>query len=84
MKFVAARPFGDPEIAARKLLDIVTASIAESGLPYAYTSATKTAFTQAGGSIVEYVVGCEFAAWQNWFETDRSGTWIVLLPDGAL
>ena len=83
MKFVDNKPLADPEAAARKLLDIVRASIAESSLPYAYTGATNTAFTRAGGSIEEYAAGLEHAAAQKWLEIDRSGTRIVLLPDGA-
>ena len=44
---------GQITVPARKLLDIVRASIAESGLRHAYNGATNTAFTQAGGSIEE-------------------------------
>ena len=47
VKFVADRPFADPETAARKLLDIVRASIADSGLPHAYTGVTNTLFLRA-------------------------------------
>jgi hypothetical protein len=83
MKFVTDRPFADPEAAARKLLDIARASIAESGLPHAYTGRTNGAFTSAGGSIAEYSAGIAAAVALKWFEIDRSGTRIVLLPDGA-
>jgi hypothetical protein len=34
MKFVSDRPYADPEAAARKLLDIIRASLAASGLPH--------------------------------------------------
>ncbi|MEO6780995.1 MAG: hypothetical protein ABI407_07520 [Bradyrhizobium sp.] len=54
MKFVGDRPFSDPDAAARKLLDIVRASIAESGLRFAYTGASNTAFAHAGGSVAEH------------------------------
>ena len=83
MKFKEGHPFSDPATAARKLLDIVRASIAESRLPYAYTGATNTDFLRAGGSVDEYTVGMKHAAAQKWIEVDRSGTRIVLLPDGA-
>jgi hypothetical protein len=79
MKFIEARPFTDPDAAARKLLDIVRGSINESGLPHAYTGATNTAFTRAGGSIAEYSIGMKHAAAQKSFEVDRSGTRIILL-----
>jgi hypothetical protein len=77
------RPFTDPDAAARKLLHIVRGSIAQSGLRYAYTGATNTEFTRAGGSIEEYSVGMKHAAAQKWFEVDTSGTRINLLADGA-
>ncbi|WMT71131.1 hypothetical protein [Bradyrhizobium sp. Ash2021] len=83
MKFIGDRPFSDPDAAARKLLDIVRGSINESGLPHAYTGATNTEFTQAGGSVEEYSIGMKHAAAQKWFEIDPSGTRIVLLADGA-
>ena len=83
MKYATPRPFADPEKAARKLLDIVRASIAESRLPYAYTGATNTDFLRAGGSVAEYSVGMKHAAAQKWIKVDRSGTRIELLPDGA-
>ena len=85
MKFVrdSDRPLSNPDAAARKLLDIVRASIAESGLRYAYTGATNTAFTDAGGSVAEYLTGMKHGRTQKWFEVDRSGTRIVLLADGA-
>lgn len=83
MKFVSDRPFADPEAAARKLLDIVRASIAESGWPHAYTGATNSAFTDAGGSIQEYAAGMAYARERQWFRVDRSGTRIELLADGA-
>jgi hypothetical protein len=57
MKFMETRPFAKPEAAARKLLDIVWASVAESGLPHAYTGETHGAFMRAGGSVGEYTVG---------------------------
>jgi hypothetical protein len=83
MKFIEPRPFADPNTAARKLLDIARGSIADSGLRHAYTGATNTAFTDAGGSVAEYLVGMKHAAAQSWFEVDSSGTRIILLPDGA-
>lgn len=83
MKFVTDRPYADPEAAARKLLDIVRASIAASGLPHAYTGSTNTAFTQGGGSLAEYSAGIAYATERQLFKIDRSGTRIEVLPDGA-
>jgi hypothetical protein len=79
MRFVETRPFADPHTAARKL----RGSIDHSGLRFAYTGVTNTTFTNAGGSVAEYLVGMKHAAAQNWFEVDTSCTRIILLPDGA-
>ena len=49
MKYFSDRPFNYPEVAARKLLDLVRNSISTSGLPCAYTGAVNLAFTRAGG-----------------------------------
>ena len=76
------RPFAKPEAAARKLLDIVWASVTESGLAHAYTGETHAAFMRAGGNVGEYAAGRDFAAAQKWFEIDRAGTRIILLPAG--
>ena len=83
MKFAAHRPYAKPEAAARLLLDIVRGSIDESKLPYAYTGATSTAFTRAGGSIAEYSAGMASAAARKWLKIDGSGTRITMLVDGA-
>jgi hypothetical protein len=83
LKLTADRPYSKPDAAARLLLDIVRGSIAESKLPYAYTGATNSAFTRAGGSIAEYSIGIDHAAALKWLEVDSSGTRITLLADGA-
>lgn len=83
MKYASERPLANPETAARKLLDIVRASIAESKLPHAYTGATNAAFLSAGGSVAEYSAGVAFAKARQWFQIERSGTRIELMPDGA-
>jgi hypothetical protein len=83
MKFATARAYADPEAAARLLLDIVRGSIVESDLLYAYTGATNTTFTRAGGSVAEYAAGMAYAAEQKWLKVDSSGTRITLLADGA-
>ena len=73
MKFTEDLPFADPEAAARKPLDIVRASIAESGLPHACTGATDADFLRARGSVDEYSAGMKSAAARKWLEINRSG-----------
>ena len=67
MKYFSDRPFNDPEVAARKLLDLVRNSISTSGLPCAYTGAVNLAFTRAGGNGDEYVAGMQYATARKWF-----------------
>jgi hypothetical protein len=83
VKFATERPYADPEAAARLLLDIVRGSIVESDLPYAYTGATNSMFTRAGGSVAEYSAGIAYAVMQKWLIIDRSGTRVTLLTDDA-
>ena len=83
MKHISDRPFNDPEAAARKLVDLVRASITTSGLSHAYTGAVNLAFIRAGGTGGDYVAGRQYATAEKWFEIDRSGTRMVLLADGA-
>ncbi len=82
MKYLATAPsmIRRPQ---RKLLDLVRSSIGSSGMPYAYTGEVNLAFLRDGGDGDEYVAGVKLAAERNWFEIDRSGTRIRLLPDGA-
>jgi hypothetical protein len=82
-KYIGDRPYTDPEVAARKLLDIVRGFIEQNGLSRTYTGVTNRAFLDAGGSPAEYTAGVKYAAAQKWFEVDRSGTRITVLPDGA-
>lgn len=73
MKYAVDREFANPEAAARKLLDIVRASIAESSLPYAYTGATNSEFLRAGGSISEYTAARNMRLRKNGLRlTDRA------------
>jgi hypothetical protein len=83
VKFVTDRSFADPEAAARKLLDIVRASIAESQLPFAYTGATNTAFTRAGGGVQEYSAGCGIRPGAAMVQDRSFRHAIELLADGA-
>jgi hypothetical protein len=38
---------------------------------------------QAGGDVTEYIAGRDYAIAPGWLETDRSGTWIILLQELA-
>ena len=83
MTFKEERPYAEPELAARKLLDLVRASIAKTGLPHAHIGSVNSAFLKDGGSVDEYIAGRKYATDRKWFEIDRSHTRIILLADGA-
>lgn len=78
-RFKDDRPFASPEAAARKLLEIVQAEVAGSGLPYGYTGTWNSSFTRAGGSISEYAEGRDYGIPQGWFSIDDSGTRVTPL-----
>jgi hypothetical protein len=73
-RFKEDPPYASPEAAARKLLGIVQAEVAESGLPYGYTGTWNWSFTRAGGTITEYAEGRKYGIAQGWFSIDDSGT----------
>lgn len=80
--FVEARPFADPEAAARELFRIYRMKLAD-GASHPYTGVTNSQFTSvSGGSVAEYALGRDFGIAQKWFRIDESGTRVFLLPDG--
>lgn len=85
-RFKEDRPLASPEAAARKLLEIVQAEVAESGLPHGYTGTWNSSFTRSGGSIAEYAAGRDYGVAQGWFSIDDSGTRVtpkINPPTGA-
>jgi hypothetical protein len=82
MKFVRDRPFGNPEAAARKLLQLVLQQDIDVG-QFASIGAINRAFLGAGGSELEYVAGCGCAIENQWIKIDSSGSRIILLDTGA-
>jgi hypothetical protein len=81
-KFVAARPFADPDAVARKLVEIANATEAvQDGR--IYIELVNAAFLAAGGSPAEYRVGLERAIAQGWLWRHESGTYVKFTPVGA-
>jgi hypothetical protein len=82
IKFVQDRPFADPEATARKLLELVLQQHIDVGQ---FTSVGKVnrAFLDAGGSVLEYVAGCDCGIDSQWSNIDPSGSRIILLDPGA-
>jgi hypothetical protein len=82
MKFVAARPFADPDAAARKLVEIAhTTDAVQDGR--IYTELVNDAFLNAGGSPAEYRAGIERVVAKGWLWRHESGTYVKFTPAGA-
>jgi hypothetical protein len=81
-KFVAARPFADPDAAARKLIEIANATEAvQDGR--IFIELVNAAFLAAGGSPDEYRAGIERAISKGWLWRHESGTYVKFTPAGA-
>ena len=83
MKFVNARPFADPEAAARKIIEIANAVetiqdgriyIEEINGPFLY---------QLKGTPAEYKAGLDRAIANGWLVLHESGTFVRFTQAGA-
>jgi hypothetical protein len=79
MKFVAARPFADPEAAARKLMEIAN-SVEPVQDGRIYIEKINWPFlTEFKGRPAEFRAGLRHAIEQGWFWMHESGTYLRLL-----
>jgi hypothetical protein len=83
MKYAIARPFADPEIAARRLLEHAQAFepihdgriyIEKINGPFLFGDKATPA---------EYSAGLKFAIERGWLELHESGTFVKFTPAGA-
>jgi hypothetical protein len=83
MKFVAARPFADPEAAARKLVELANAFepvqdgriyIEKINGPFLY---------ELKGTPAEYKAGLDCAIAKGWLMQHESGTYVRFTDAGA-
>ena len=83
MKYAAARPYADPEKAARKLLELANAvepvqdgriHIEKINAPFLF---------KEGGSPAEYGAGLALAIAKGWLWRHESGTYVKFTPAGA-
>jgi hypothetical protein len=82
MKFVAARPFADPDAAARKLAEVANAAEAvQDGR--IHIELINDAFLNAGGTPAEYRAGIERAISKGWLWRHDSGVYMKFTPAGA-
>jgi hypothetical protein len=83
MKLTTDRPFADPAVAARKLLEIANATEAmQDGRIYIEKINGQFLFKE-GGTPEEYSAGLRFAIDQGWLLKHESGTYVKFTAAGA-
>jgi hypothetical protein len=83
MKFVAPRPFADPEVAARKLLELANAfEPIQDGRIY-IEKINEPFLYQLRGTPAEYKAGLDCAIAKGWLELHESGAYVRFTEAGA-
>jgi hypothetical protein len=83
MKFANQRPYADPTIAARKLLEIANATEAvQDGRIYIEKINGQFLFKE-GGTPEEYRAGLQLAIDRGWLWKHESGTYVKFTAAGA-
>jgi hypothetical protein len=83
MKFVAPRPFADPEVAARKLIELANAfEPIQDGRIYIEKINGPFLF-ELKGTPAEYKAGLDRAIAKGWLELHESGTFVRFTDAGA-
>jgi hypothetical protein len=80
MKFVANRPFADPEIAARKLMEIANAVDPVQDGRIHIEKINGPFIHELKGSPAEYGAGLMLAIERGWLWLHESGTYVKLTP----
>jgi len=82
MRFVEPRPFADPDVAARKLVEIAsTIEPVQNGR--IYIELVNAPFLKAGGSVGEYRAALYRALAKGWLIRHESGTYVKFTEAGA-
>jgi hypothetical protein len=83
MKFVEPRPFADPEVACRKLLELANAfTPVQDGRIYIEKINGPFIF-ELKGTPAEYKAGLDLAMKNGWLEMHESGTYVKFTESGA-
>jgi hypothetical protein len=81
-KFVADRPFADPDAAARKIVEIANdVEAVQNGR--IYIERINAPFLAAGGSGEDFCAGIERAIALGWLWCHESGTYVKFTDAGA-
>jgi hypothetical protein len=83
MKFVNARPYADPDAAARKIVEIADSLSPIWTAVYWSSGSTGHFFTSIKGSPAEYGAGIKGAIEQGWLTMHESGTYLRFTQAGA-
>ena len=82
MKYATARPYADPEKAARRILEIANAVEPVQGRIHIEKNNEPFLFRD-GGSPAEYGAGLKLAIERGWLKMHESGTFVTFTPAGA-
>jgi hypothetical protein len=82
MKFVEPSPFADPDVAARKLVEIANgiAAVQDGRI---YIELVNGAFLDAGGTPDQFRAALARAISKGWLLRHESGTYVKFTPAGA-
>ena len=83
MKFTTDRPYGDPEKAARKLVEIANSVEAAQDGRIFIELVNGPFLYEHKGSPAEYKAGLEAAISRGWLVLHESGTYVKFTPAGA-
>jgi len=84
MKHTYARPYADPEVAARKLLELAAGvQVINDRIHIEKSNGQFLSKTGCNASGSEFGTGIRYAIEKGWLERHESGTHVRLLPPGA-
>ncbi|SHH95946.1 hypothetical protein [Bradyrhizobium erythrophlei] len=83
MKFINQRPYADPAVAARKLLEIANATDAVQDGRIHIEKINGHFLFKEGGTPEEYSAGLACAVANGWLSLHESGTYVKFTPAGA-
>jgi hypothetical protein len=83
MKFAIDRPYGEPEVAARKLIEIANSVEAIQDSQIYIELINGPMLFELKAKPAEYKAGLDYAIAKGWLELDRSGTFVKFTQAGA-
>jgi hypothetical protein len=83
MKFAAVRPYADPEVTARKLIDIANSVEAVQGGRIHIELLNGPMLYEHKATPAEYTAGLKQAIDRGWLQMHESGTYVKFTQAGA-